>query len=333
MHHFRSVGLAVIAAWSVPVFAQDAPKAGPCTVSIRTRDGKDVEGGLAATTLSFLVDGAPRVVAVADLLSLHLAAPASASEVAAIERGLLTLAGKDFKANEAVSAELTDIGLPVLTPLLASYADTDAHEPDPRYRLFARLVPGRADGKDRSLDLIRLVDGTVLRGSWQPTDLSLQDEGGNATAVPGANVRRLAVRRSEVARTFELHALRHCTYIGWLDTGIAVTGSSALRGDAEGFVRLSFAEDGWAAGPDGLHDTLPGKRKLQEGFRWGAVLGRVGAGGERWLAGGSCAKAKGALAQGRLFFAVNDNEHWQNNIGSYRVHVVVSAAYDLGDPQ
>jgi hypothetical protein len=303
------------------------------TVAIRTRDGQELEGRLATTTLAFAIGTATRAIAVADLLSVHSAAPASADESNQIERGLATFAGKDLAACAAASAQLTDIGMPVLTPLLASYTDTDAHEPDARYRLFARIVPGRADGPDRSLDLIRLADGSGLRGTWRAADLTLLDEGGKATVVPVATVRRIAVRRAEVARTFELHALRHCTYVGWLDSGVAITASSALRVTAEGHVRLSFAEDGWAAGPDGLQDTLPGKRKLQEGFRWGAVLARVGPAGERWLVGGRCERSDLGNERGRLCFAVNDNEHWQNNIGSYRVCLVVSNAYDLGDAQ
>ena len=333
MRQLQLVGLVLTCASSglVPWVLPSTLRTEPPTVWIRTRDGLDVEGKLGIATLTFKVGAETRQIAVADLLSVHSAAAASAGEAAIIEKGLAALAGTDFKAAEAASAQLTDIGLPVLTPLLASYVDTDAHEPDARYRLFARIVPGHADGKDRTLDLIRLADGTVLRGTWQPIDLPLQDANGKATTVPAAAVRRIAVRRAEVAHTFELQALRHCTYVGWLDTGIAVTAGSALRADAEGFVRLSFAEDGWATGPDGLLDTLPGKRKLQEGFRWGAVVGRVGAAGERWYAGSHCEKDD--LGTGRLFFVVNDNEHWQNNIGSYRVRLVVSNAYDLGGPQ
>jgi hypothetical protein len=30
---------------------------------------------------------------------------------------------------------------------------------------------------------------------------------------------------------------------------------------------------------------------------------------------------------------INDNEHWQNNIGSYRVRLRATNAYDVGEPQ
>jgi hypothetical protein len=134
-----------------------------------------------------------------------------------------------------------------------------------------------------------------------------------------------------VERSFELQALRHCTYVSWLDTGVATTPTSRLQADSAGYVRLSFDEDGWSSDPDGIETPLPGKRKLQEGFRWGVVLGRIGASGERWLAGKHVEKS--ALGAGRLFFAVNDNEHWQNNIGAYRVRLKVTDAYDVGEPQ
>jgi hypothetical protein len=61
------------------------------------------------------------------------------------------------------------------------------------------------------------------------------------------------------------------------------------------------------------------------------VLGRVGVAGERWFAGKHLEKAD--VGAGRLYFAVNDNEHWQNNIGSYRARIAVTDAYDLGEAQ
>jgi hypothetical protein len=303
----------------------------PPTVQVHTRDGKDVEGALTPATLTFTIDGKAREVAVADLLSFHSAQPASATETAHIEADLKTLTGTDLKAAEAATAELTDIGLPVLSPLLASYADTDAHEPDPRYRLFARLVPPGADALDRGLDLIRLADGEVLRGKWTPVDLQVSDSDGRTVPVAAADVRRLAVLREHVERNFDLQALHDCTYVSWVDTGVLVTKQTHLQSDARGLVRLSFDIDGWAADPDGIKEPLPGKRKLQEGFRWGCVLGRVGTGGERWFAGKHADRSD--LADGRLYFVVNDNEHWQNNIGSYRVRVTASHAYDVGEAQ
>jgi hypothetical protein len=303
----------------------------PPMVWIRTTDNADVEGTLTtATTFTFSTPEGLRHVAAADLLSLHRAMKATPPEQARIAAGGAALAGADRKATDAAVADLTDLGLPALTPLLDSYTDVDAHEPDPRYRLFERLVPGRADQLDRTQDLVRCADGSVWRGMWQPQDLIVRSADGAPITVPAASVRRIAVRRNRVEHTFDLQALHHCTYVGFLDTGIAVTPTSRLRADARGFVRLSFAEDGWAADPDGIHDPLPGKRKLQEGFRWGAVLGRVGTDGERWLVGRQC--ERGDLGRGRLFFVINDNEHWQNNIGSYRVIASATDAYDLGDP-
>ncbi len=298
-------------------------------VLLRTTTGTTLEGQLAPATLTFESGGVNRQVAVREVLSLHSASPESPQELERITSGLATLGGADRKAAEAAAEELADIGLPVLTPLLRSFVDTDAHEPDLRYRLFARIVPGHADVADRTLDMLRLESGEVLRGRWASVDLHVAAVGGAPVTIPAAAVRRLAVRRARVERVFELHALHDCTYVNFLDTGVAVTPSTRLRADAAGFARLSFDEDGWASDPDGIKEALPGKRKLQEGFRWGAVLGRVGTGGERWFAGAHVDRAD--LARGRLYFVVNDNEHWQNNIGSYRVRCAATDAYDLGE--
>jgi len=39
------------------------------------------------------------------------------------------------------------------------------------------------------------------------------------------------------------------------------------------------------------------------------------------------------LGAGRLYFTINDNPHWQNNLGTYRLTLKATNAYDLGDAQ
>src|SRR5262249_50765575 len=155
------------------------------------------------------------------------------------------------------------------------------------------------DCLDRSLDLVRPVKGETFRGKLQPFTLQISVEG-KPVSIPSTDIRRLAVRQSTISRIFELQALRHCSYIAYLDTGILVTTGSKLQSESEGFVRLTFDEDGWACDADGIADPLPGKRRLQEGFRWGAILGRVGATGTRWLVGKHLEKSD--LSVGRLYF-------------------------------
>lgn len=324
--------VAIAAVLGVPArFARAKPQ--PRTVWVLTKDGRSVEGRpeVDALTFTFTVNGASRKLALRELRSFHSADAATPEEAGRITAGLAAVQGKDAKAAEAASAALTDLGLPVLSPLLALYQDTDAHQPDPLYRLFGRIIPGFADAADRKLDLARLSDGSALRGKLTPVAMKLTSSDGKVVDLPAGSIRRLAVLQSSVERTFDLQALHDCTYVGWLDSGLAVTPASRLRADSSGYVRLSFDEDGWACDPDGIADPLPGKRRLQEGYRWGIVLGRVGPLGQRWPAGKHVEKRD--LGAGRLYFAVNDNEHWQNNIGSYRVRIHVSDTYDLGEPQ
>lgn len=299
------------------------------TVWVLTRDGRNLEGSVEGGAVSVQGSSPARRIPLAEVLSFASGAPAEATETERIAAGLVSVAGEDRPAREKAMAELADLGLPVLTPLLASYKDRDAREPDPLYHLFGRIMPGAADTRDRTLDVLRLADGTTLRGRVTLPDLKLASADGQSVAVPAAAVRRLAVRRREVDRGFDLQALRHCTYIEWLDTGIRVTPASKLESRATGLVRLDFNEDGWASDPDGIEKPLPGKRLLQDGFRWGIVLGRVGSAGERWAAGSRVEKAD--LGSGRLYYVINDNPHWQNNIGRYRVRLRVTDAYDVGD--
>lgn len=294
------------------------------TVRVFTRDGKVVEGRLSAG--GFTVKGSPsRSVGVETLLSINLAADASPREAERISADLAAVQGADRVARDTAVAELTDIGLPALTPVLNAYKDRDLREPDALYRLFGRLVPGYADAADRSLDLIRLKDGNVLRGRVVAESFPLQ--------LPnGTEIRSLAVRQAKIEKSFEVHALRHCTQIEFLDTGIVIGPQSRIEVTAAGFVRLSFAIDGWASDPDGLRVPGPNyKTNLVDGFPFGALVGKVGATGPRFLVGRLWDKT--GLGEGRLYLAVNDNGHWQNNIGSFRVKLRVSNAYDVGDPQ
>lgn len=302
------------------------------TVRLMTRDGKSMEGTLSASTLDVAMDGKVRKIALKDVASIGFAAPATPAEQAHITADLATVAANtDRVARERAVGELTDIGLPVLSPLLDTYKDTDMHEPYPLYRLFSRIVPGYADAADRSLDLVRLADGSAMRGKVMLSDLQLAVNG-TTLPVTASSLRGLAVRRSEIVRTFDVQALRHCVQIEFLDSGVVVTPESKIEENTQGIVRLSFGIDGWLSDPDGL--KVPGPHytsNIVEGFPFGALLGRIGADGPRFFAGHHMAKA--APSTGRLYFGVNDNPHWQNNIGSFRVKLRVTDGYDLGDPQ
>lgn len=238
-------------------------------------------------------------------------------------------------ARDNAEAELTDIGLPTMTPLLATYKDTDLHEPNPLYRLFARIMPGYADRLDRTLDLFRMANGDYIRGKLTTSSIKVtlsEGTGTQETDIPTDTIRRLALQRKVIDKTFELQALRHCTPIGFLDTGVAVTPNAHLEAKAEGLARLSFNIDGWTTDPDGQKTPGPGHASIIEGgFPFGTLLGRIGPAGPRWVAGSHVSKA--ITDTGRLYFAINDNDHWQNNIGGYRVKLHVTNAYDLGDPQ
>lgn len=112
-----------------------------------------------------------------------------------------------------------------------------------------------------------------------------------------------------------------------------LTARSKLDVAARGFVRLSWNEDGWVSDASGL--TEPGsssyKSNLIDGPPFGALVGRIGADGEVFFLGRKAAKTE--LPPGRLGLAVNDNRHWENNIGSFSVDLTATDAYALGDPQ
>ncbi len=297
------------------------------TVSILLKSGETIEGSPGAKAVTF----AGRQVPVRNILSIHAGDAASPGESERIAAGLTGAAGADRKQRDAGIATLVDIGLPVLTPLLKSYKDSAVGEPAHYYRLFERIATGTQDGLDRTADLLRTADGRESRGEFAGADLIVKTAGGSKT-IPVSDVRRLAVLRAVVERTADVHALRHSQQIEFLDTGVAVTPQSSLTSSARGFVRLSWNDDSWTSDPDGL--KKPGgnyKSNLFEGHPFGALVARAGAAGETWVAGVKSSKT--GLPAGRLYYAIQDNRHWQNNLGSYRQTLRATNAYDLGDPR
>ena len=295
--------------------------AAPDWVLIRTTEGTTIE---AQTNLTALKQRS--------ISSFHSGAPLTEKEKARVTAGIIEIQGKDRKARDIAVEELTAIGVPVVTPLLEAYKDTDQHEPRPLYRLFERVMPSHADGFDRTLSVVRLDDGKALRVPVPEGSLELKKADGSKTALPWASVRTLAVRK-KLIRTMPVHSLRHCNQIEYLDTGVVLTPTSKADFTADGFVRMSWHQDGWASDANGL--SKPGspayKTHLVNGHPFGALIGRIGATGETFFIGKKSAKT--GLPPGRLTIAVNDNPHWQNNVGTFTVTLTATDVYDLGDPQ
>lgn len=315
--------------------AADAPGI-PLTVWVLTRDGRSLEGRTRDIPLRCqpgeLAIYGPRTLHLRDVLDLRLGSPATSEEQTRIQADLKAVSGSEVAARDAAVLNLSRIGLPVVSPLLESYKDTDLRQPNPLYRLFQRLVPGQADDLRRDLDLVRLDDGETSRARFDAVQIALTLPDGKKETLALSQIRHLAVRRNSVKRTFDIDSLRHCTQIEFLDTGLDLTANSKVEEAATGFVRMAFGVDGWATGPDGIQKPGPNyKTNLVDGFPFGALVGRVGTGGPRWLAGRSTTRLD--AGPGRLYFAVNDNPHWQNNLGSFRVTLRVTNAYDLNDPQ
>ena len=127
------------------------------TVQVFDKDG-GVTREVTTALKAIRVDG--REIPLAQILSVHSGEAASAGETVRIGIALQVLAAADQKtsdrgARDAANFDLVDIGVPVMTPLLLAYKDTDQHEPRPLYRLFERIMPSHADGLDRTLSVIR----------------------------------------------------------------------------------------------------------------------------------------------------------------------------------
>jgi hypothetical protein len=302
-------------------------------VLIRTIDGTELEGQTQLKSVPFERDGRASAVSLTQFLSVHNAAPASDFETGRITQGLAVIQDKDRGARDLAVEELTAIGIPVLTPLLKAYKDTDQHEPRPLYRLFERVIPSYADGPDRALSMVRMKGGEAIRGKLGEGNVEVKTADGKQTTLPWSKIRTLAVRQKSVGRSMQVHALSHSTQIEFLDTGVVLSAATKADLMSRGFVRLSWETDSWASEADGI--KVPGapayKTNLVDGFPFGSLVARIGAKGENFLISKK-AMLTGKPA-GRLRLAVNDNAHWQNNIGTFYVSMTATDAYDLGDAQ
>ncbi len=293
-------------------------------VRVRTTDGAVVEGSTSAKTVG--------KTPLSQILTVYSGAAASESEAARITADFAAIQGTDRAARDKAVEELTSIGLPVMTPLLKAYKDTDQHEPRPLYRLFERIMPSYADDFDRSLTLVRLANGTAQRVALPTGSLDVVDGSGKKTSLDWTKIRTLAVRQKTVKRTMEVHSLKHCTQIEFLDTGVILTATSKADLTARGMVRISWDTDSWASDATGI--KVPGapayKSNLVDGHPFGSLVGRVEPAGENFFVGKQAALTG---KSGRLRLAVNDNAHWQNNLGTFHVTMTATDAFDMGDAQ
>ena len=322
---------------------------GPLIVWTLLKTGQPYEAGLVTKDIQIQTAQGVLEIPFSDVLSLNTASQMSDDEKHRVDTALNTLLGENRGVNRGVgtfmqtnpqlyeiaTAQLEDIGLPVITPLFTSLPDIDGREPKPAYRVYDRIIPAGGDCADRTLDLIRLNDGQILRGKILNRELELKIQPDKTEVIIFSDIRRLAVRQKQINRILVVDSFRHCTQIEFLDTGIILTGDSELEQTAQGYVRLCYNPDldCWSADADGLTPDAPtGKpTNIFEGFPFAALIGRVGPEGPCWLAG--CHVKKTGLPTGRLYFAVNDNSHWQNNIGSFCVNLKVTNAYDMSQAQ
>ena len=301
----------------LPLFAKES------AVYLQLKDGAATETKTTLAAIKVTIDGKSRTIPLSSLLSVHNGDAASVSENDKISKGLAAIQAEDRKARDLALEQLTAIGIPVITPLLKTYKDTDQHEPRPLYRLFERIIPSHADGFDRELSLIRLTSGESLRGKVEPFQLgpSSWDQ-----------IRFFAVKQKQITRRLEVHSLRHSTQIEYFDTAVVFSATTKATATASGFTRLSWETDGWATDPNGLQKPGPNyKTNLVDGHPFGALVGRFKANGDVFFMGRNWTAKQ--PAEGKLFIAINDNRHWQNNVGQYRVTIQATDAYDLGDSQ
>jgi hypothetical protein len=317
----------------LPLLLPVAVFSAPTWLLIRTTDGTQVEGQTQLKSIRITSGGHTADLKLGQMLSVHNGAPASDMEAARIKAGIAAILGADRKGRDLAVEELTAIGLPVMTPLLDAYKDTDQHEPRPLYRLFERIIPSYADDFDRGLSLVRMPNGEAMRGTLADATIDVKTASGESMKLPWARIRSFAVRQAAVHRSMQVHSLKHSTQIEFYDTGVVLTATSKVDSSARGLVRLSWATDSWASDADGL--KKPGspayKSNMVDGQPFGALVGRTGADGEMFFLGKKSTKT--GLKPGRLGLAVNDNKHWQNNLGTFFVTMTATDAYDLGDGQ
>jgi len=187
--------------------------AAPEWLLIGAVDGTQVEGQTQLRSVKVESEGKTVDLPLSQILSIHNGAPASEFEAGRITSGLAAIQPGGRKARDQAVEELTAIGLPVMTPLLQTLKDTDQHEPRPLYRLFARLMPGYADGFDRTLSLVRLPNHESVRCKLPEAAVELQTADGGKATLPWSKIRSLAVRQKLTPRTIPVNSLRHCTQI------------------------------------------------------------------------------------------------------------------------
>jgi len=186
-------------------------------------------------------------------------------------------------------------------------------------------VPGQATRRNRTLRFgtaSPAATRSVADGHCRP-EVEDAPTAWRPRSLP-TSIRRLAIRGPEVDRTFELQALHHCTYVGFLDTGVVVTPVSKLRADAA-FVRLVVRRGRLGDRPDGIKGAAPASASC----RRASAGGRCSAASVRPANAGSPAARRQGRSRRRSVVSSSRQRALAEQHRQLSRHVHGDNAYDL----
>ena len=323
MGHIKWVWIAWLVVAGVATAAE--PKKKPVTpndVEIRLADGSRVRMLILQPSLEIETKYGKLVTPTTDLRRIELGIRSDPALTAKMEEAIKRLGNDSYQEREKAVKELVAVGASAYVPLYQAAKSKDAEvarRANQALEEIRKKVP-ESKLRIRSDDLIQTAEFTIV-GRIVNTTIKAKSSVFGETQLNVADLRGLRWMGHQAEIELTIDATKYAiNATQWMDTGIEVNLDDELTIAASGQVDLMVnGGGGYATGPTGNAQwgQAPGTNHPP-----GALLGKIGNGGQTFLIGENY---KGpAKAEGKLFLQISPSpwaRHGNAVGGSYKVNI------------
>lgn len=298
------------------------PPPNPNDVEVRLADGSRVRMLILQPSLEIETKYGKLVAPTTDLRRIELGIRADPALTAKMDNAIKRLGNDSYQEREKAVKELAAIGAPAYVPLYQAAKSKDAEvarRANQALEEIRKKVP-ESKLRIREDDLIQTAEFTIV-GKILNSTIKAKSSVFGETQLNVADLRGLRWMGHQAEVEVTIDATKYATNATqWMDTGIEVNLDDELTITASGQVDLMVnGGGGYTTGPMGNAQWGQGPGTTHPP---GALLGRIGNGGQVFLIGDNY---KGqAKAEGKLFLQISPSpwaRHGNAVGGSYKVNI------------
>jgi hypothetical protein len=289
-------------------------------ISVILQDGSVFRGKLDIKSLEVETPYGKLVVPASDVIRIRVGKSSNKELKTKIEQYIADLGSKDFQTRETAQKELAKLGKKAYAEIEAAARSDDAEVATRATALLAEMDTGDDEEIQPADDEI-ITPTLTLRGVIKMDAISLQTRYGTLKVDKKDIIALTLGQRADAEKIFKLTD-RNTSQSQWLDTGIRVKRGDRIVASATG--SINWVNSGYVTEPRGNPQIGQWTRIGNQPVFYGALVGRIGQGGQMFLMGDKFNDK--AIADGNLFIAVGCSWGPQNATGEYKVRIEVRPA-------